>query len=74
MNRLLFWGKGVLKGGKIMAHCPECEAAIEIEDDVEEGAKLDCPDCGAELEVVNTNPVELDVISSGDENEEDGAW
>jgi alpha-aminoadipate carrier protein LysW len=61
-------------GGKIMAHCPECEAAIEVEDEVEEGAKLDCPDCGAELEVVNTNPVELDVISSGEEEEEDGTW
>jgi alpha-aminoadipate/glutamate carrier protein LysW len=57
-----------------MAHCPECEAAIEIEDDVEEGTKLDCPDCGAELEVVNTNPVELDVISSGEEEEDDGTW
>ncbi|MGO8790893.1 MAG: lysine biosynthesis protein LysW [Terriglobia bacterium] len=58
-----------------MAHCPECEATIEIEDDVEEGAKLDCPDCGAELEVVNTNPIELDVISSGEEDdEEDGTW
>jgi alpha-aminoadipate carrier protein LysW len=65
---------GVLDGGKIMIHCPECEAAIELEDDVEEGAKLDCPDCGAELEVVNTNPVELDVISSGEEDEEDGTW
>jgi alpha-aminoadipate carrier protein LysW len=57
-----------------MAHCPECEAVIELEDDVEEGAKLDCPDCGAELEVVNTNPVELDIISSGDAEEEEEAW
>ncbi|MGA3167391.1 MAG: lysine biosynthesis protein LysW [Terriglobia bacterium] len=57
-----------------MAHCPECEAVIEVEDDVEEGAKLDCPDCGAELEVVNTNPVQLDIISSGDAEEEEEAW
>lgn len=58
-----------------MAHCPECEATIEIEDDVEEGTTLDCPDCGAQLEVVNTNPVELDVISTGeDDDEEDGTW
>jgi len=57
-----------------MAHCPECEAIIEVEDDLEEGAKLDCPDCGAELEVVNTNPVELDTISSGDAEEEEEAW
>lgn len=58
-----------------MTHCPECEAAIEIEDEIEEGTKLDCPDCGAELEVVNTNPVELDVIISEEGNEEeDGSW
>jgi alpha-aminoadipate carrier protein LysW len=59
-----------------MAHCPECEAVIDVEDDdVEEGQKLDCPECGAELEVVNTNPLELDVISSGEEEEdEEGRW
>jgi alpha-aminoadipate/glutamate carrier protein LysW len=57
-----------------MAHCPKCEAVIDVEDDVEEGAMMDCPDCGAELEVVNTNPVELDVISSEDADDEDEAW
>ena len=57
-----------------MAHCPECEAAIDVEDDVEEGAILDCPDCGASLEVVSNNPVELQVISSGEEDEEEEAW
>lgn len=45
------------------------------DDDVEEGQTLDCPECGAELEIVNTNPLELDVVSSGDEEEEDeGKW
>ena len=59
-----------------MANCPECEAAIDMEiEDVEEGQRLDCPECGAELEVVNTNPLELDVIASGDEDdEEEGKW
>jgi alpha-aminoadipate carrier protein LysW len=59
-----------------MAKCPECEAAIDVsEDDVEEGQRVDCPECGAELEVVNTNPLELDVITSGDEEEdEQGQW
>jgi alpha-aminoadipate carrier protein LysW len=55
-----------------MAYCPECEATIDVEDDdVEEGQKLDCPECGAELEVVNTNPLELDVISTGEEEDEE---
>jgi alpha-aminoadipate carrier protein LysW len=56
-----------------MAYCPECEATIDVEDDdIEEGQKLDCPECGAELEVVNTNPLQLDVISTGEEDDEDG--
>lgn len=55
-----------------MAHCPECEASIDIEeDDVEEGQRMDCPDCGAELEVVTTNPLELGVISGGDKEGEE---
>ena len=60
-----------------MAFCPECEATIDLEDDeVEEGQTMDCPECGAELEVVNTNPLELEVVSSGDEDdeEEEGRW
>lgn len=45
------------------------------EEDVEEGRRLDCPECGAELEVVNTNPLELEVISSGgEEDEEESNW
>jgi len=59
-----------------MACCPECEATIDVEDDdIEEGQKLDCPECGAELEVVNTNPLQLDVISPGEEEEDgEGRW
>ncbi|MBI4166432.1 MAG: lysine biosynthesis protein LysW [Acidobacteria bacterium] len=55
-----------------MAYCPECEASIDMEaDDVEEGQRLDCPECGAELEVVNINPLELEVISVAEEDEEE---
>jgi lysine biosynthesis protein LysW len=57
-----------------MARCPECEAEIDVGDnDLEEGQMLDCPDCGRELEVVNTNPMELDVVTS-DEEEEEESW
>jgi len=55
-----------------MAHCPECDAIIDMEDDeVEEGDKLDCTECGAELEVVGTNPLELRVVLEEDEEEEE---
>lgn len=54
-----------------MAHCPECEAVLDLElDDVEEGQLLSCPECGVDLEVVNTNPVELD-LADGDDLEMD---
>ena len=53
-----------------MAHCPECEAVIDVDDDVEEGQTLDCPECGSELEVVGTNPVVLNVVKDEEEEEE----
>ncbi len=57
-----------------MAVCPECETVIDVEkDDIEEGQTVDCPECGAELEVVNTNPVELDAVVDEEEEEEE-AW
>lgn len=57
-----------------MAVCPECEGTIDVEDEeVEEGQTLDCPECGAELEVVSTNPVELNLVS-GEESEDEEGW
>ena len=57
-----------------MAHCPECDAIIDMEDDeIEEGDKVDCTECGAELEVVGTNPLELKAVLE-EENEEEEEW
>lgn len=54
-----------------MAHCPECESLVDVDvDDVEEGEIVTCPECGVELEVVNTNPIELD-LAEDEELEED---
>lgn len=60
-----------------MPTCPECDATIDIEEDqLEEGQTIECPECGAELEVVSTEPVELDVLgnSKDDDNEESEDW
>ncbi len=54
-----------------MPTCPECDAMIDIEEDqIEEGQTIECPECGAELEVVSVEPIEFDVLKSGDEEEE----
>jgi alpha-aminoadipate carrier protein LysW len=61
-----------------MAHCPECAALVDLDaDEVEEGELVSCPECGVDLEVVSTNPVELrpaedeDLEEDEDEDEED---
>ncbi len=38
------------------ANCPECDASISLAADVVKGEIILCPDCGAELEVVDLNP------------------
>ncbi len=55
-----------------MVHCPKCAAALDVdEDEVEEGEILSCPECEIDLEVVQTQPVKLNVISDEDELEEE---
>lgn len=57
-----------------MVNCPDCDAQIDIEaDDVDEGDLVSCDECGAELRVVSTEPLELESADEDeDEEEEDG--
>lgn len=53
-----------------MANCPECGATMDLDaDELEEGAIISCPECSVDLEVVNTHPLEFDVV--GDDEEDD---
>jgi alpha-aminoadipate carrier protein LysW len=58
-----------------MATCPVCEGTFYLdEEEVEEGDLISCEECGAELEVVSTDPLELEAVEeedSRDEEEED---
>jgi alpha-aminoadipate/glutamate carrier protein LysW len=53
--------------------CPECDNPITVDtDEVEEGEKVQCDECGTELEVVSIDPLELapvDVIGYDDEED-----
>jgi lysine biosynthesis protein LysW len=54
-----------------LVRCPKCAVEIDVdEDEVEEGEILNCPECDAELEVVQIHPVKVNVISDEDEVEE----
>ena len=55
-----------------MAQCPECEAVIDVDpEELEEGQAVSCPECGVDLEVVNTNPLEFDLADGDEDYEED---
>jgi alpha-aminoadipate/glutamate carrier protein LysW len=57
-----------------VVRCPKCAVEIDLdEDEVEEGEILNCPECEAELEVVQTHPVHLNVISEDEDEEEEEA-
>ena len=40
-------------------HCPNCDSIIKA-NKLREGAILDCPECGVELEVISVDPFEVD--------------
>jgi len=44
--------KSTLRGAlNLIKKCPECEADLEIPDDVIPGEVISCPDCGMDYEV-----------------------
>ncbi len=52
-----------------MVNCPLCDAAIDVEEEeLDEGDPLICEECGANLIVTDTDPLE---IESDDEDEDD---
>ncbi len=57
-----------------MLNCPKCDGALDVdEEDLDEADPLSCDECGAELIVASTNPLEVKVASDGedDDDEED---
>lgn len=54
------------------ATCPECDNLLGIdEDDVEEGETVTCDECGTELEVVSTDPLQLTLVDADGYDDED---
>jgi len=55
-----------------MAICPECESALDFdEDDVDEGDVVVCDECGTEFEVVATDPLELSKVEEDYEDDDE---
>jgi alpha-aminoadipate/glutamate carrier protein LysW len=55
-----------------MVTCPVCEGAIDVdEEDVDEGDTISCDECGADLKVVGTEPLEVESAEELEEEDED---
>ncbi len=52
--------------------CPVCDAVIDVdEDDIDEGDSISCDECGADLRVLSTEPLELESAEEAEEEEDD---
>ena len=60
-----------IKARVVRADCPDCGARIAVQSPVRVGQQVRCPNCDAELEVIDTNPVELDWVYEDEESDED---
>jgi alpha-aminoadipate/glutamate carrier protein LysW len=57
-----------------MPICPECETALDIdEDEIDEGDVVVCDECGTEYEVVTTDPLEIARVEEDYEDDEAAA-
>ncbi|OFW29818.1 MAG: hypothetical protein A3H97_19840 [Acidobacteria bacterium RIFCSPLOWO2_02_FULL_65_29] len=55
-----------------MAICPACDAEVEVDElSTDVGDELSCPDCGENLVVNGTDPIELDFADEDDEDEDE---
>lgn len=61
-----------------IAFCPDCEEPIHLSLQPKVGQRITCRRCGAELEVIETSPLELDWAYDGPvedwDEEEDDDW
>ena len=51
-----------------MTMCLECAAELDLAPDVEEGEIVICPDCGVELEVMELDPITLELAPEVEED------
>ncbi len=48
------------------AACPECKEDLFVDADTEQGDVVFCDECGADLEIVGLDPIELDTFDDSD--------
>jgi alpha-aminoadipate/glutamate carrier protein LysW len=55
-----------------MVNCPVCDAIMDVEEEeLDEGDVLSCDECGATVNVVSLEPLELESDEDDEDEEED---
>jgi alpha-aminoadipate carrier protein LysW len=50
-----------------MTRCPECESDLELDGyEIDVGETMNCPECGIELQVVNSEPMTVALTDKTD--------
>ena len=57
-----------------MWECMECSEENELDPDAEEGQIVECGECGTEFEIVRTEPLALQPLSSSEGDDEGSDW
>jgi alpha-aminoadipate/glutamate carrier protein LysW len=53
-------------------NCPVCDAELDLDEyDVDKGDVVSCSECGANLEVVNDSPLELEAVDEDEEADDE---
>ena len=53
-----------------LATCPECDADIHVDEDMDKGDIVECVECEVRLEVVGLDPIELDAAPDDDADDD----
>lgn len=52
--------------------CPECDHPLNLDpDDVEDGEVIQCEECGTDLEIVSSDPLEIAPVEDQGYDDED---
>ena len=54
-----------------IAVCPECDAELHVDEEIDKGETLTCSECDSLLEVVGLDPIELDAVTSTTDEDSD---
>ena len=57
-----------------IAQCPDCGEKIRLQGRIYVGKEVICPDCDAVLEVIDTEPVELDWALDDEDDDDEEDW